>query len=105
MSKFCGKIGYAFTKEAEPGVWEEVIEEHDTTGDMLKNTARVNINNSINDKVTSNNVVSLIADPYMLQNQNHIKFIRLMGIAWLVTSVEVQYPRLILNLGGIYNEQ
>lgn len=26
-----------------------------------------------------------------------------MGAKWKVTSVEVQYPRLILSIGGVYN--
>lgn len=105
MSKFCGKIGYCFTKETSPGVWEEIIEEKDAVGDLIKTIIRQQSSNSINDTITLNNTISLIADPYASQNYGHIKFIKFgkEKIAWKVDNAELQYPRLILTLGGVYN--
>lgn len=103
MSKFCGKVGYGITKQVKPGVWEEIIEEKDVVGDLLKNTYRQNVSSSVNPKIVLNNTVSVILDPYMLQNYNLIRYISFRGIAWNVDSVEVQYPRLVLTLGGEYH--
>lgn len=105
MSKFYGKIGYCFTKETTPGVWEEIIEEKDAVGDLIKGMIRQQSSNSINDKITLNNTISLIVDPYASQNYNHIKFIKFgtTEIAWKVDTIELQYPRLILTLGGVYD--
>jgi hypothetical protein len=33
-----------------------------------------------------------------------MKYIEFMGARWKITSVEVKHPRLILTIGGVYNE-
>jgi hypothetical protein len=30
-------------------------------------------------------------------------YVEFMGTKWKITNVEVQYPRLILSVGGVYN--
>ena len=49
------------------------------------------------------NEISLVADPYARENFHMIRYACFMGTRWEVTSVEVQYPRLVLTLGGVYN--
>lgn len=58
---------------------------------------------SINDNITLNNSISIIADAYAYENFFAIQYVKVMGTAWKVTSVEVQRPRLILTLGGVWN--
>ena len=44
-----------------------------------------------------------MADSYAEENFFAIKYVRWMGARWVVTNVEVRRPRLILNLGEVYN--
>jgi len=103
MAKFFGPIGYAETTETAPGVWREHIAERNYYGDVIRNTRRLEAGVSINDNVTSNNLISVVADPYAYQNFHTMRYIRWMGASWKITNVEVQRPRLLLTMGGIYN--
>ena len=33
-----------------------------------------------------------------------MRYVEFMGAKWKISSVEVQYPRLILTVGGVYND-
>lgn len=104
--KFAGKIGYAVTEEVEdqPGVWKNTCVEKDAFGDYIRNYHRYQGTDKVNDNIVFASSISVIADPYAMRNYNFIKYIKTIeGIAWKVESVEVQYPRLILTLGGTYD--
>ena len=105
MAKWYGKIGYAENVETESGVWEEVITEKSYYGDSIRNTRLLQNSDSINGKVNVGNQISIIADPYANQNFHAIRYVEFMGNLWTVSNAEVQYPRLILTLGGVYNVQ
>lgn len=101
--RWYGKIGYAETVETEPGVWIDRITEQNYTGDIIRNNRRWNNNNSINGEVNVSNQISILSDPYIIANFQNIRYAEFMGSLWCVTDVEVQYPRLVLTLGGVYN--
>ena len=103
MAKFYGLIGFAESVETAPGVWEEQIVERKCSGDEVKNSRRLQAGESLNDDLTVNNTLSILADPFAYQNFHAIRYIKWMGAAWKVTNVEVQRPRLILTIGGVYN--
>ena len=103
MTRWCGVIGYAGTLEIEPGVWSEEFTERKYYGDLLRNSRRLQGSQQINDDITISNQISILADPYAVQHFHAIRYAELFGTKWKVSSVEVQYPRLILELGGIYN--
>jgi hypothetical protein len=104
MAKWYGKIGYAQTSETTPGVWKEEAEERNYSGDVIRNSSRWSTSSdSTNDDLNVNNQISIIADPFAYQNFHSMKYIEFMGTRWKITSVEVQYPRLILTMGGVYN--
>lgn len=104
MSKFCGVIGYAITGEIKPGVYaDSTIVEKDIVGDIIKNSSKTENNNKVNQDITIDNRISILAHPEVTQNFTSIKYVKFWGIAWTVKAVEVQYPRLILTLGGEYN--
>ena len=104
MAKFYGKVGYLETVESEPGYWEEKAIERDYYGDVTRNTSRYQHEGQVNDNIVINNILSIVADPYANENFQHIRYVIWLGTKWKVTNVEVQYPRLILTLGGVYNE-
>lgn len=104
MAKFCGKIGFFTTIKTEPGIWEETIVERTYYGDLVRNSRTFQSSSGVNDDINVFNNISVIADPYANENFQHIKYVIFMGAKWKVTNIEVQYPRLILTTGGVYNE-
>ena len=105
MAKFCGVIGFVDTVETTPGVYVEQVTERKYYGDLVRNIRRLQAGDQLNDNINVNNEISIIADPYANQNFHAIRYAKFMGSNWKVSSIEVQYPRLILTLGGLYNGQ
>lgn len=103
MAKFYGAIGYAVTNKTSPGVWTETTTERFYAGDILKLTRRWETGEHLNDDLTVNNVISIVADPFAYQNFHSMRYIKWMGASWKITNVDVQRPRLILTIGGVYN--
>lgn len=101
--KWCGSIGYAETVETSPGIWTDKIVEYRYYGDVTRNTRMLQSTDQVNDNVNVSNSISIIADPYANQNFHSIRYITFMGTKWKISNVDVQYPRLILTLGGLYN--
>ena len=105
MAKFYGVIGYAVTSDKIPGVWSEQIAEREYCGDLIRNTRKLQPSDGINDDVNISNEISIVADPFAYENFHAIRYVKFMGAKWKVSNVEVQYPRLILTIGGIYHGQ
>lgn len=106
MAKFYGPVGYAETVETSPGVWTEQITVRNYSGELTRNTSRWSTSSdSTNDDLTINNQISIVADPFAYQKFHNMKYIEYLGVKWKITSVEVQRPRLILTIGGVYNGQ
>lgn len=103
MAKFYGPIGYAQQVETKPGVWEEQIVEKFYRGDVLRNTRRLQSTDKVNDDINVGNEISIVADPFANGNFHSMRYVGFLGARWKVSNVDVQYPRLILTLGGIYN--
>ena len=104
MAKFYGKIGYAVRMEIRPVVWDDEITELEYFGDLLRNTSRYQTSDKLNDDVNISNEISIVADPFAYQNFHAMRYVEFMGAKWKISSVEVQYPRLILTVGGVYND-
>lgn len=104
MAKFCGLIGYAVTMETEPGIWEERIVEVEYFGDVIRNSRRFSGSSKVNDDINISNQISIIADPFANNNFHAMKYVVFMGAKWKISEVTVQYPRLVLTIGGLYNE-
>ena len=105
MAKFYGKIGYAETIETNPGIWEKKITERLYYGDLIRNVRKLESSENLNDNINVSNEVSILADPFARDHFHAMQYIELMNAKWKILSVEVQYPRLILTIGGLYNEQ
>lgn len=103
MAKFYGKIGYIQTVETDPGLWEEQITERSYYGDITRNISRYQSSGNVNDNIALNNTINVVADPYANENFQHMRYVKYLGTKWQILNVEVQYPRLILTIGGVYN--
>lgn len=105
MAKWFGKIGFdQGTVETAPGVWKPSIVEKSYYGDVMRNSRRLQTSDKVNDDLNISNEISIVADPYANENFHKIRWAMFMNTKWRVTDVEVQYPRLILTLGGEWNE-
>lgn len=103
--KFYGQVGFAKTVE-EPvgsGVWVDKVFERNYYGDVNRITRRWDQNQQRNDDINVSNEISIVSDPFITQNIPWIKYVKWNCAAWKVSSVEVQFPRLILSIGGVYN--
>ena len=105
MAKFYGAIGYAETVETAPSVYEEQITERMYSGDLTRNTRRLQSSENLNDNINVANEISIVADPYANQNFHKMRYVEFMGSKWKISNVEVQFPRLILTTSGVYNER
>lgn len=105
MAKFFGAIGYVNPVEIRPGVWDDDrVTERDYFGEVIRNSRRLDTTDKVNDDINVGNSISIVADPFAYQNFHSMRYVVFMGSKWKITTVEVQYPRLLLTLGGVYNE-
>lgn len=105
MAKWSGMVGYAITEETKPGVWTPTIVERPYFGDLENNYNTVQSSDKVNDDIKVSNNISIVADPYAHENFHAIRYAEFMGAKWSVVTAKVQYPRIILSLGGVYNGQ
>lgn len=105
MAKFYGVVGYGYSIETpeNSGVWVDQIVERSYYGDVVSNNRRLQENEKINDDIVTNNSISIVADPYAHNHFFAIRYVEWAGARWIVANVDVQSPRLILRLGGVYN--
>ena len=103
MERYYGPIGFELTKETVPGVWKPDIVERNYYGNVLRNSRRLSSTDKVIDDVTISNEISILADAFAYQNFHLIRYAEYMGTKWKISNIEVQRPRLILTLGGVYN--
>lgn len=103
MAKFYGEIGYGESIEVRPGVYEDVITEKKYYGDVVRNTRKLSEGESVNNDLSVNNSIEIVADAYANEHFFAIRYIQWAGTLWKVSEVEVRSPRLLLRLGGVYN--
>lgn len=104
--KYYGLVGYATIEENDDtGVHVENIVERSYYGDVLRNSAGWQGAEYLNDDRKVNVQISIVADPYALQHFSDIRYVHWMGNKWKVSTVTPAFPRLVLDIGGVYNEQ
>jgi|SRR5690606_529365 len=103
MARFHGVIGYGESVEVRPGVWEDVIKEYSYFGDVVRNTRQLSSDDKVNNDITVGNSISIVADAYANEHFFAMRYVKWAGTLWEISDVEVQSPRLLLRLGGVYN--
>lgn len=101
--KWYGAIGYAEMTETSPGIYEEVITEHTYYGDVIRSARLLQNSGEINDNVNISNQISIIADAYAVNHIHTMLYIVFQNSKWKITNVDIQHPRLVLTVGGLYN--
>lgn len=103
--KFVGRVGFFVgEEETTPGIIRPVIEERHYVGEVIRNNRRFqSVSDSQNDNLTINNQISILSDLYVQTNWNSIRYIVWNNERWKVNQVELAYPRIILEIGGVFN--
>lgn len=102
--KFDGFVGFwKEDVEVKPGVFKSQIVRKPYFGDVLTNKRSFQKSDNQNNDFTINNRISILADLYLQQNWTSIKYVEWNSVKWEVGLVDVDYPRITLNLGGVYN--
>ena len=104
MAKWAGVIGFLDeTKETAQSVYKEEFIERKYYGDVVKNNRRLVTADKVNDDISVQNQLSIVADPYAMNHFYSMKYATFCGAKWKVTDVQVEHPRLTLTLGGLWN--
>lgn len=104
--KYYGIIGFKqIDNESNPGVTKPVIIDRPYYGEVNRNARRVQGGDKINEDLTISNQISLLLDPYLIDNYYNIAYLTFMGNKWKVGNIEIRHPRIIIDIGGLYNEQ
>lgn len=103
MAKFYGEIGYVTTDETQPGKWTKVVTGKKYSGDYERVFKSWQNGSKVNDDITISAQISVIADPFFKDHMHEIRYVKVNGVPWEVSSVEPRPPRFFLTLGGVYN--
>lgn len=101
--KYFGRVGFLVQSEVRKGIWEEHPVEHSYYGDIIRNSRKRDLGETPNDDINVSNSISIVADAFAYEHFFEIGYIEWCGALWRVTNVEIQRPRLILTIGGVYN--
>lgn len=106
--KFCGNIGFGIQEETFPhsGIYIDSIVERKYYGDFIRASKRENANqDTVNDNLSLSHQVDIVADAFLYNNYQNIKYAEVEGAKWKVTYVEIRHPRLRISFGGVWNGQ
>lgn len=103
MAKFAGLVGFVVSSNSVNSVYVETPTERFYRGDVDRNKRMWQSGSGLNDDVVLSNIISIISDEYSDLNFANIRYVKWRGFTWKVTDVQIQRPRLILTIGGVYN--
>lgn len=103
MAKFYGNVGFVETVVTDPGVFMEKAIERSYKGNVVRNNRRwESSSDSTNSNLNVNNSIIIVADDFAINHIHCIRYVELMGVYWEVKSIDIDRPRLKLELGGVY---
>lgn len=104
MARFSGAVGYSVSEQTAPGVFEDVIVERTYFGEVIRDSRRLEPGGEqLNGNIRVDNSFSIVADAYSMDNITAMRYVVWNGKPWTVTSVAFRRPRLILQIGGLWN--
>lgn len=101
--KVSGEIGYAKSIETTPGVYDDQITRKPFSGDLIQDTRKWESDQKVNDNLVLGNRVSILASSFARANLDFMKFVKIGESYWEISNIQIQYPRLFLTLGSVYN--
>lgn len=105
--KFSGKAGFRINDvEIEPGVYEPTVVVKSIKGTVISNYYQhQNSDKSTIDNVRITNQLLIVANQFLNKHIANLVYIEFQGVKWKVESFDIRPPRVVVSLGGVYNEQ
>lgn len=107
--KYYGNAGFRLKDvEVEPDVYEPQLVVKRVRGNVISSRYRRDQNGdeSTIDNIRITNQISLVADQFFMKHISNLLYMEYQGVKWKVESFDVsRAPRVIVDLGGVYNEQ
>lgn len=103
MAKFYGRIGFTLSIETDKDVYDQTETSKYYKGELVRNQRRWESSSDINENLNVSNEISIVADDFLQENLGAVKWAECMGSKWKVNSISINYPRVVLTLGGVYN--
>lgn len=104
MGKCMLKVGFGINYEIEPDIWDDKIVERPYRADILRNNRHFEQMDSLSGGVQIGNQFSIVGDSFLFDHLTEIRYVRYRNQNWTAT-VDEAYPRVTLQLGGLYNGQ
>lgn len=102
--KYAGMIGFwEEDVEVRPGIWKPRIVERPYTGDLKRKFQKWDSTDKQTDDLSTSNQVEIVADLYMMANFTSVRYLTYQGKKLSVKNATIDYPRVILEIGGVYN--
>lgn len=105
MARCAITIGYSVTEEIEPGIYSpNNITEKTYIADVVNNfNANYVSQDKINSDIKFSQTVSVLADPYAIENLGNMIYVKHLGLKLSIVSISFVHPRVQITLGGVYN--
>lgn len=105
--KFSGKAGFRIDDmEVEPGVYEPQVVVKTIKGAVIVDRYQhQNSDKSTIDNVRITNQLSIVANQFLNKHIANLIYVEFQGVKWKVESFDIRPPRVVVSLGGVYNEQ
>lgn len=102
MARFYGKVFYEDTVETAPGVHTPTLTGRYYYGDLNRIARRYEAGELVNQNLTMQHEVSILADAYAFDNYAKIKCVEVDGSKWAANYVEINRPRIKITIGSLY---
>lgn len=104
--KYSGMAGFSSSSEqVRPGVFKNKIVTYRVVGDVLNYGYNYQqSNNKVINDIRTTNRLSLLLTPHLRKHIGELVWLEFMGDKWRVDSFNIQSPRAIITLGGLYND-
>jgi len=103
MARFYGKVGFGQTQDKGNGVHAVDVYYREYFGDEVQNYKTADNSQGVNSEFHTSTQISIVSDSHASENLSAIRYVEWRGVLWRVTGVDIQHPRLLLRLGGVYN--
>jgi hypothetical protein len=103
MARTYATVAFTEQVESSPGVWKNKITTRHYAGKIVRDQDYIQDSQISFDNIKNGNSLSLIYDQYMIDHSFDILYAMWNNIKFSITSITIEKPRMILQLGGVYN--
>jgi len=103
--KYYGDVTFVIQQEDPnaPGNWKEYRVIKPYKGEWKRVISKWEGGSTLIDNKRINNQLEIISDPFATLNFANIRSVKWMGQEWAINTVTLAPPRIILEIGGLYN--